>query len=478
MNASLGLPRRPSECRRLQTSRPSFSLAKDLSRPNRRIRINVRGLQFETFQATLEQFPDTMLGCPTRRIEFYDPVGKQYCFDRDPAMFDSILFYYQSNGILARPEYIPQNLFDEELEFFGIKTEQDGAKKKKGKTKLSNSESETQSLMEINRDDNCKQRALKLRNNCWLTMEYPKLTLVGKICGRISISVILLSVFAFCVETIPELNCPKDIISDTNASTNQSSISTINTTGESINWRCQETAGNCTTPIDLESCPTALMWFVVETSFVMFFLMEYLIRIATAPSRCNFVVSLLGLVDAAAIVPYFITVAVYGWRTEMYQRVTSFSVLRIIRLCRVLRVLKLGRHSDGLKLAGKAFKGTWRTLLSLMLCVLMAVVLFSSFLFYAEDTEVVSSILESFYWAVITMTTVGYGDVVPRTILGKLTASVCMVFGILLLLILPLPVFVTHFCSLYEEHMEKKKRDQERLKFETPTLLDKLMVKG
>ena len=474
MNASLALPRRPSECRRLLTPRPSMALVQDgvvNLRGKRRIRISVRGLQFETFQSTLEQYPDTLLGCPTRRIEFYDPVGKEYCLDRDPAIFDSILFYYQSNGILARPDCVPQSLFNEELEFFGIKTEQDETNRKKCETEISSSNSEALSLMEISSDDNCRRRANKIRNNCWLMMEYPKVSLAGKIWVRISISVILLSVFAFCLETMPELNCAKDVINNTSSRTEQSFI----TNASAINGNCQ--LGNCTTPAQAQSCHAALIWFVVETSLVLFFLMEYLIRIFTAPNRCKFVFSLFGMVDAAAIAPYFITVAVHGWRSENYLQVNSFSVLRIIRLFRVVRVFKLSRHSDGLKLVGKTFKVTWRKLLSLTLFVIMAVILSASFLFYAEDTETVNSIFESFYWAVITMTTVGYGDIVPRTIMGKLTASACMITGIVLLLILPLPVFVTHFSSLYEEHVSKKKREQGKLRFESPTLLEKLMLR-
>ena len=474
MNASLALPRCQPECRRLITPRSSQTLVQDDVDDvgkKQRIHINVRGFLFETFQTTLEQFPDTMLGCPTRRIEFYDPEAKQYYLDRDPTIFDSILFYYQSNGILARPECVSQSLFTEELEFFGITIEQDDKKKKKSRTEIFSSSSEFQSLMEITGDNHCEQRAVKLRNNCWLMMEYPSLSLAGKVWVRISIAAILLSVVAFCLETLPELNCSEDITDTANADKNITLISEFNTTGVTDNESC---IGDCSN----QPCHAARIWFAVETSLVMFFLMEYLIRLLVAPNRCKFILSLFGLVDLAAIAPYFITVGMYGWKSERYHQVTSFSVIRIIRLFRVIRVFKLSRYSDGLKLVGKAFKGTWRTFMSLMLFVVMVVVVFSSFLFYAEGPQSVSSILESFYWAFITMTTVGYGDIVPRTIMGKLTASACMVFGIVLLLILPVPVFVTHFNRLYVEQVSsEKKLEQERLKIETPTLVQKLMSK-
>ena len=486
MNASLRLPKRtPGSCRRFQASLhdniqlregPGFIR-------QRRIRINVRGFQFETFQATLEQFPETMLGCPARRIQFYDPVQDQYCLDRDPAAFDFILFFYQSNGILARPETISKNAFSEELKFFGI-TEQDetDGKNSKNVTEVSTTtEKEELLATEIGRHEedlnpNCPQRGENMRAKCWLMMEYPRSSLAGRIWGGISITVILLSVFAFCLETMPELNCPTDrLINTTFRVTNQS---TLSKTVEPINNRShQTTTGRGTSLTNSQYCSSARIWFVIETSTVIFFLIEYMMRICTAPNRCNFARSLFGILDVAAIAPYFITLAVYGWRTEMNLQVTSFSVLRIIRLCRVLRVFKLSRYSNGLKIVGKTFSDTWRTLSSLMMCVLMAVILFSSFLFYFEQSEAIGSIVENFYWALITMTTVGYGDVVPRTLPGKLTASACMVFGIVLLLILPLPVFVTHFCSLYEEEADKKKQNQQRGPYQAPTLLEKLMSK-
>lgn len=406
----------PPKYKRLQT--PHSSLAQVqyglALQTRRRIRINVRGFQFETFQDTLEQHPDTMLGCPSERNKFYDPVEKMYYLDRDPAIFDSILFYYQSNGILARPEFVPEDLFKEELEFFQIKTELDDASKRNSNSKVSSSPSNVQTFMEISPDDNCHQRVTKLRNNCWLIMEYPRLSLAGKILGRVSISAILLSVIVSCLETIPALNCFRDITNNTSGKSNNSDISDV----ETFNRSCHLIgSATCTTLVSTSVCHFRV-WFVLETALVVFFLMEYLIRILTAPSRCRFVFSFFGLIDAFAIIPYLvIAAALYGSRSEMYPQVTSFSFLRIIRLCRVFRVFKLSRYSEGLKTVGKAFKGTWPALSSLMLCVFMAVIFFSSFFFYAEEHgHLVSSILDGFYWTVITMTTVGYGDVVPRAL--------------------------------------------------------------
>ena len=481
MNVSLTIPLGTSENTRVSTllRHPSTYLINDHKTAEnrdefatkRRIRINVRGIIFETFQATLEQFPDTLLGSPVKRLEFYDSISRYYFFDRDPAVFDSILFYYQSGGILARPESVPQSTFNGELEFFGIQPKQVGAAgrtKNTDVTDLSNSANQLdgQNTLEITGNNNWEQRVLKLRQRLWLLMEYPQRSYAGKIWVRISISVIVLSVISFCLETIPQLSCSKTFTSGNNIT---ALVRGLDAVGGLKNENCRK---NCTPNADtarFASCNAGVIWFVVETSFVLFFLIEYSIRIFSAPSRCNFILSLFGLVDAAAIAPYFVTVAVYGWRSEMFQHVTSFSVLRAVRLFRVLRVFKLSRYSEGLKIVGKTFRGTWRTLMALMLSVFMTIIVFTSFILYAEDKDAVSSMMEGSYLTVITMTTVGYGDVVPQTVVGKLLATACMLQGIILLFIMPLPVFVTHFNSLYEEHIGEK-RQQERL-------LDKLMAR-
>ena len=458
MNASLALsPTSPDLCRRLQTPRSSFQFQPSASfHGKRRIRINVRGLQFETFQATLDQFPDTLLGCPMRRFQFYDPINEQYYLDRDPVAFDFILFFYQSNGILSRPETISITAFNEELKFFGITDHSEEEYE---------SESPTATEEEHREDDaspTCLQREGELRRNCWLVMEHPRLNLGGMIWGRISLTVILLSVIAFCIETLPELNCSKQ---DMDSGSNHT---------RALDIKRAHRGPNNTLPANPGTCHAARLWFIVETTVVAFFLLEYLVRLYSSPNRWAFVVSILGIVDLSAIAPYFVTLGVYGaGKSKMYQQVTSFSVLRIIRLLRVLRVLKLSRYSYGLKLVGKAFSQTWTILSSLMVCVFMTVVVSSSFLFYAENTD---SIPAYFYWAFVTMTTVGYGDVVPTTVLGKLGACGCMFFGIILLFVLPLPVFVTHFSRLYEAKVETRKGRTRKSVVSSPMILDQIIA--
>jgi len=80
----------------------------------------VSGLRFETQLRTLNQFPDTLLGDPARRIRYFDPLRNEYFFDRNRPSFDAILYYYQSGGRLRRPVNVPLDVFAEEIKFYEL----------------------------------------------------------------------------------------------------------------------------------------------------------------------------------------------------------------------------------------------------------------------------------------------------------------------------------------------------------------------
>jgi len=100
----------------------------------------------------------------------------------------------------------------------------------------------------------------------------------------------------------------------------------------------------------------------------------------------------------------------------------SLALLRVIRLVRVFRIFKLSRHSKGLQILGQTIKASMRELGLLIFFLFICVVLFSSAIYFAETPggSHFSSIPDAFWWAVVTMTTVGYGDMFPVSAWGKL----------------------------------------------------------
>ena len=85
-----------------------------------RIIINISGIRFETYKSTLEIYPNTLLGNAKRRKYYYDTIHNEYFFDRHRLSFEAILYYYQSNGRLRRPDFVPIDTFLEEITFFDL----------------------------------------------------------------------------------------------------------------------------------------------------------------------------------------------------------------------------------------------------------------------------------------------------------------------------------------------------------------------
>ena len=85
-----------------------------------RVVINISGNRFETFQSTLELYPNTLLGDSRRRMYLYDRVNNEFFFDRNRSCFEAILYFYQSHGKIRRPEFVPIDTFLEEIIFFDL----------------------------------------------------------------------------------------------------------------------------------------------------------------------------------------------------------------------------------------------------------------------------------------------------------------------------------------------------------------------
>lgn len=430
-----------------------------MSNNKQRIRINVRGMKFETFKDTLEKFPDTLLGSPDKREQFYDKENQEYYFDRDKTAFDCILFFYQSNGIISKPDDISNKLFEEELMFY----------------ELVKNEIEAIPETFVNVPET------SFRSKVWKILEFPGSSTFAKCLANLSVIMIVLSTIIFCIETLPSFeakfediqvrhNNQSILLKDTQLCQTSSvkdyeDKNHFNTVSTGITSNCtklnkssntRETRQNSTNH-DFD------VWFVLESIFISFFTCEYVARLYASPRRVHFVKSTLGIVDFIAIFPFYLTLILQ----HDYYNVTSFSVIRVTRIVRVMRVLKLSRYHKGLAILGRTISASSGQMKALFLCVFLTTVLFASVIYYVESYQKNSpfeSIPATFWYVVITMTTVGYGDVTPRSPLGKLTGAACAFVGLILLLCLPTPVFVSNFVKFY---LEECHSDDTRLMNET-----------
>jgi len=177
-------------------------------------------------------------------------------------------------------------------------------------------------------------------------------------------------------------------------------------------------------------------WHAVFRTFELFsvgvFSLEYVIRVWSCTSderfhhpllgRLRFALTPLALIDLAAILPFYLPL-----------RGLDLLFLRIVRLSRLMRVLKLGRYSTAVRTIGNVLKAKKEELITLASVMLVILLLASSLMYVVENSaqpDKFSSIPSTMWWAVMTLTTVGYGDVYPVTGLGRLLASVIAILGI------------------------------------------------
>ncbi|KAJ9435847.1 Potassium voltage-gated channel protein Shab [Diplonema papillatum] len=217
--------------------------------------------------------------------------------------------------------------------------------------------------------------------------------------------------------------------------------------------------------------------FVVETITIALFTIEFVLRFATTPSQEQFWREWYTWIDLLAILPYYMMEI--GLANEWAK---GLVVLRVVRLTKLLRILKVGRHSVGFHLLTLSVQKALLPLLWLLFVLVLAMVLFSALIYFAETSSAATldaergiwrrdadskyadagqiiqfeSVHASLWWAITTLTTTGYGDLVPKTEIGKAVGGLAMLCGVLLLAF-PTTILTQQFSKVFMEHEERRK---------------------
>ncbi|XP_054167765.1 potassium voltage-gated channel protein Shaw-like [Oppia nitens] len=203
-------------------------------------------------------------------------------------------------------------------------------------------------------------------------------------------------------------------------------------------------------------------FYYIESICNAWFSFEIAMRFVVSPSKLDFVRDMINIIDFIATMSFY--------SDMLLQRLTAdienADILDFFSIIRILRLFKLTRHSRGLKILVHTFKASAKELFLLVFFLVLGIVIFASLVYYAERLQAnprndFKSIPEGLWWAMITMTTVGYGDMVPRTYAGMLVGALCALAGVLTIA-LPVPVIVSNFTMFYSHTQAREKLPRQR----------------
>uniref|UniRef100_A0A671QGJ9 Potassium voltage-gated channel, delayed-rectifier, subfamily S, member 3b n=1 Tax=Sinocyclocheilus anshuiensis TaxID=1608454 RepID=A0A671QGJ9_9TELE len=257
-----------------------------------------------------------------------------------------------------------------------------------------------------------------VRKFMWQTLEDPNHSKCSKGVAAVSVLVILTSIVTMCIHSMPEFRYVTD---------SEHSV--------------------------LDS---------LELICIIFFSVEFVLRVIAAPQPLRFLGNPLNMIDMASILPFYVTLAFESLDEEDGEEnqhlVNMGKVVQVLRLMRAFRVLKLARHSEGVRAFGETLKSCQCEVGLLVLFITVGISFFSMFIYYTEKEDAsskLSSIPVCWWWAIISMTTVGYGDVYPLTAAGRIVATLCILCG-LLVVSLPITIIMNKFSKYFDKNTPKR----------------------
>lgn len=377
------------------------------------IRIKVGGDVFLTYLSTLDRFPDTLLGNHEERTKHWDEESKMFIFNRNRIFFEWILHFYQSNGKLYIPKGMSADLVEKELNFFGIM--------RQDKTRAASSEDAV-----VVTGNSTQQKLFQM-----LTEPYS--STYAKTWALFDVTLIMVSIITFIVETEPYI---------------------VELTARDPNHY--------------------VLWimFVSDAICVVFFTADMVMKLYSWPTKFGFFQNILNWLDFLAVAPFYVQVV-----TLFIDGHTQIPTLFILRIGRVVRLFKLVRRIPSIHLVLNIISGSGKELALLGVLWSITVYIAAALVFYLENmgeaSEQFTTMFHSLWWSVVTMGTVGYGDLSPTQVPGKV-AGTFVVFGSMIFLTLPMTVIVSRFNEVYDE--ERRKIAEEGFEQDGLPLRDKILL--
>lgn len=424
-----------------------------------RVILNVGGVRYETYKATLKKIPATRLSRLTEALANYDPILNEYFFDRHPGVFGQILNYYRT-GKLHYPTNVCGPLFEEELEFWGLDSNQVEPccwmtytvhrdtqatltvldRLDLDAEKPTDEETARKFGMEEAYLAGKLTRWQKVKPKIWALFDEPYSSAAAKVIAVISVFFICVSILSFCLKTHPNMRVPV-LVNITVPGPDNASYWTL----EKIKTGPHEA------------------FFFIECVCNAWFSFEITVRLVVSPNKMEFIKVPVNIIDFIATLSFYTDLLLQ----ELAHDLEHSDIFEFFSIIRILRLFKLTRHSPGLRILIHTFKASAKELTLLVFFLVLGIVIFASLVYYAERLQNnnprndFTSIPEGLWWAIVTMTTVGYGDMVPRSYAGMFVGALCALAGVLTIA-LPVPVIVSNFAMFYSHTQARSKLPKRR----------------
>ncbi|XP_043662538.1 potassium voltage-gated channel protein Shaw isoform X1 [Drosophila teissieri] len=423
-----------------------------------RVVLNVGGIRHETYKATLKKIPATRLSRLTEALANYDPILNEYFFDRHPGVFAQVLNYYRT-GKLHYPTDVCGPLFEEELEFWGLDsnqvepccwmtyTQHRDTQETLAVLDRLDLDTEKPSEEELARKFGFEEDYYKgtiswwqeMKPRIWSLFDEPYSSNAAKTIGVVSVFFICISILSFCLKTHPDMRVP--IVRNI----------TVKTANGSNGWFLDKTQTNA-----------HIAFFYIECVCNAWFTFEILVRFISSPNKWEFIKSSVNIIDYIATLSFYIDLVLQRFASHL----ENADILEFFSIIRIMRLFKLTRHSSGLKILIQTFRASAKELTLLVFFLVLGIVIFASLVYYAERIQPnphndFNSIPLGLWWALVTMTTVGYGDMAPKTYIGMFVGALCALAGVLTIA-LPVPVIVSNFAMYYSHTQARAKLPKKR----------------
>ncbi|XP_006626109.2 potassium voltage-gated channel subfamily F member 1 [Lepisosteus oculatus] len=389
--------------------------------------VNIGGVRQVLYGDVLNRYPGTRLAelvnCSSGGYDAifslcddYDPGKGEFYFDRDPDAFKCIIDVYYFGEIHMKKGICPI-CFLNEMEFWKIDPsfldECCKSNLSEKREELEEIAGRVKLILDDLEGDPSATRWQKCQKFLWKFMEKPESSLPARVIAIVSFFFILISSVVMCMGTIPDL-------------------------------QIEDAEGNHVEHPTLDS---------IETACIGWFTIEYILRLISSPNKLHFALSFMNIVDFLAIMPFYVSLTLTHLGNKMMELTNVQQAVQALRIMRIARIFKLARHSSGLQTLTYALKRSFKELGLLLMYLAVGIFVFSALGYTMEQSHpetLFKSIPQSFWWAIITMTTVGYGDIYPKTTLGRCNAAISFLCGVIAIA-LPIHPIINNFVIYYNK---------------------------